>query len=75
MTSTAIGREAADIAADKAHCSLPASSTDPGRLVGLGMSKSDFAHKERRRMIAQAQARGMLYREFTIRADFIRLDL
>ena len=38
MTVTAIGREAADIATDKTHRSLPASSTDFGCLFGSGMA-------------------------------------
>jgi hypothetical protein len=75
MTLAAIVRETADIAADNAHCSLTARRAYPGCLRGMGMSKSGFADKQRRGMVAQAQAGGMLDGEPTVRAYFTRFDL
>jgi hypothetical protein len=75
MTLAAIVRKAADIAADKTHCPLPARRAYPGCLRGIGMSKSGFADKQCRGVVAQAQAGGVLDGERTIRAHFTRLDL
>jgi hypothetical protein len=44
-------------------------------LLGIGMSKSGFADKQCRGVVAQAQAGGVLDGERTIRAYFTRLDL
>jgi hypothetical protein len=75
MTLTAIVREAADIAADNAHWPRPAGREYSGCLRGIRMSKSGFADKQRRGVVAHAQAGGMLDGEPTIRAYFTRFDL
>jgi hypothetical protein len=45
MTVTAIARESADIAADKANRSRSAARADLGCQIGFCMSKSGFADK------------------------------
>jgi len=75
MTLTAIARKAADIAADKAYRSRSAARADLGCSPGIATSQSDFADKERRRVIAQAEAGSVLDGELTVRADFTRFYL
>ena len=72
MTLTTVAGKDADVAADEANRSLSAVGANGGRLRGIGVSKSSFAHENRRRVIAQAQTGGVLYCERAIRADFAR---
>ena len=70
MTSTAVVGKDADVAADEADRSLSAARADLSCLREIALSQSDFADKQRRRVIAQTQTGSMLDGELTVRADF-----
>jgi hypothetical protein len=75
MTLTAIARENADVAADKADRSIYAAGADLGCLLGSGTSHSGFACQQRRRVIAQTEAGSMLDGELASQADNSRDDV
>ena len=70
-TFAAVAGEDADISADNAGaCASGICRTDGSGLRGMGGRYRSFAGEQRRRAVAQTEARSMLDGKFTVRADF-----
>src|SRR4051794_35565044 len=74
MTVAAVACQLANVTADVTYDVRFAADANRGCLVGHHTSESNFSHKHRRRVIAQAQTGSLLDRELTVGAGLARLQ-